>query len=150
VDSLTVRNVNESVTLRDGFYVASVKGIEFRWDYILTYIALWFLQGGGLGSMGFLNNVRSFLWIYIQQYTTRFVTNWNTSLYVRNQLVTGFPQVLNYVEILSGRFLYNLVRFSDNDSRPFRFPVPTKILSYVTITITICHYCLDTCGHCSN
>jgi len=74
VDSLTVRNVNESVTLRDGgFYVASVKGIEFRWDYILTYIALWFLQGGGLGSMGFLNNVRSFLWIYVQQYTTRSV-----------------------------------------------------------------------------
>jgi len=73
VDSLTVRNVNESVTLKDSFYVARVKGIEFRWDYILTYVALWFLQGGGLGSMGFLNNMRSFLWIYVQQYTTRSV-----------------------------------------------------------------------------
>jgi len=72
VDSLTVRNVNESVTLNNGsFYVAHVKGIEYRWDYILTYIALWFLQGGGLGSMGFLNNMRSFMWIYVQQYTTR-------------------------------------------------------------------------------
>jgi len=73
VDSLTVRNVNESVTLTDGFYVASVRGIEFRWDYILVYIALWFLQGGGLGSMGALNNTRAFLWIYVQQYTTRSV-----------------------------------------------------------------------------
>jgi len=79
VDSLAVRNVNESVTLKDGFYIAHVKGIEFRWDYILTYIALWFLQGGGLGSMGFLNNVRSFLWIYVQQYTTRSV---DCTLYV--------------------------------------------------------------------
>jgi len=73
VDSLTVGNANESLTLKDRFYVASVKGVEFRWDFILTYIALWFLQGGGLGSMGFLNNVRSFLWIYVQQYTTRSV-----------------------------------------------------------------------------
>lgn len=30
-----------------------------------------FLQGGGTGSMGVLNNLRSFLWIRIQQYTTR-------------------------------------------------------------------------------
>jgi len=73
VDSLTVRNVNESVTRKDLFYVATVKGIEFRWDYILTYVALLFLLGGGLGSMGFLNNLRSFLWMYVQQHTTRSV-----------------------------------------------------------------------------
>jgi len=37
-------------------------------------------------------------------------------------------------------------RFSDNDSRPFCFPVPTKTLSYDwCVTITIHHYCLDTC-----
>lgn len=29
------------------------------------------MQGGGTGSMGLLNNLRSFLWIRIQQYTTR-------------------------------------------------------------------------------
>lgn len=29
------------------------------------------MQGGGTGSMGLLNNLRSFLWIPIQQYTTR-------------------------------------------------------------------------------
>ena len=42
-------------------------------------------------------------------------------------------------------------RFSDNDSRPFCFPVPTKTLSYDScVTVTIHHYCLDTCGPCNN
>ena len=37
-------------------------------------------------------------------------------------------------------------RFSDNDSRPFCFPVPTKTLSYDScVTITIHLYCLH--GH---
>lgn len=42
-----------------------------RWDWILIYVGFKFLQGGGTGSMGLLNNLRSFLWIRIQQYTTR-------------------------------------------------------------------------------
>ncbi|CAH1132045.1 unnamed protein product [Ceutorhynchus assimilis] len=45
--------------------------LEFRWDWILTYVAFKFLQGGGGGGMGFLNNLRSFLWIRVQQYTTK-------------------------------------------------------------------------------
>ncbi|XP_049781769.1 ATP-binding cassette sub-family B member 6 [Schistocerca cancellata] len=45
--------------------------VVFRWDYILTYVAFKFLQGGGTGGMGLLNNLRSFLWIRVQQYTTR-------------------------------------------------------------------------------
>ncbi|XP_076242345.1 ABC transporter ATP-binding protein/permease Hmt-1 [Calliopsis andreniformis] len=44
---------------------------KFRWDLILIYVAFKFLQGGGTGGMGVLNNLRSFLWIRIQQYTTR-------------------------------------------------------------------------------
>ena len=98
VDSLTVRSANESVTLNDRnandstdtFYVASVKGIEYRWDFILTYIALWFLQGGGLGSMGFLNNVRAFLWIYVQQYTTRSVVSTCRTCLQLNMRLSGF------------------------------------------------------------
>lgn len=43
----------------------------FRWDLVLLYVGFKFLQGGGTGGMGLLNNVRSFLWIGIQQYTTR-------------------------------------------------------------------------------
>lgn len=45
--------------------------MKFRWDWILIYVLFKFLQGGGTGSMGLLNNLRSFLWIRIQQYTTR-------------------------------------------------------------------------------
>ncbi|XP_076759855.1 ABC transporter ATP-binding protein/permease Hmt-1 [Xylocopa sonorina] len=44
---------------------------QFRWDLVLIYVAFKFLQGGGTGGMGLLNNLRSFLWIRIQQYTTR-------------------------------------------------------------------------------
>ncbi|KAJ0176593.1 hypothetical protein K1T71_007772 [Dendrolimus kikuchii] len=43
----------------------------FRWDLVLIYVFFKFLQGGGTGGMGFLNNLRSFLWIKVQQYTTR-------------------------------------------------------------------------------
>uniref|UniRef100_A0A1L8DUM0 ATP-binding cassette sub-family B member 6 n=1 Tax=Nyssomyia neivai TaxID=330878 RepID=A0A1L8DUM0_9DIPT len=45
--------------------------MTFRWDWILIYVMFKFLQGGGTGSMGLLNNLRSYLWIRIQQYTTR-------------------------------------------------------------------------------
>ncbi|CAL7950956.1 unnamed protein product [Xylocopa violacea] len=44
---------------------------QFRWDFVLIYVTFKFLQGGGTGGMGLLNNLRSFLWIRIQQYTTR-------------------------------------------------------------------------------
>ncbi|XP_034310382.2 ATP-binding cassette sub-family B member 6 [Magallana gigas] len=48
-----------------------VTGPEFRYDFILIYCLLIFLKGGGTGTTGFLNNARSFLWIPVQQYTTR-------------------------------------------------------------------------------
>lgn len=50
---------------------ASETPLLFRWDLVLIYVTFKFLQGGGVGSMGLLNNLRSFLWIRIQQYTTR-------------------------------------------------------------------------------
>ena len=107
VDSLTVRNVNESVTLRDDFYVAHVQGIEFRWDYILIYISLWFLQGGGLGSMGLLNNLRSFLWIYIQQYTTRLVADkCHTYLDLRLQLSGSSAELATNLELYCSRIFF--------------------------------------------
>ena len=52
---------------------------------------------------------------------------------------------------LSTSHLRRHLRFSDNDSRPFCFPVPTKTLSYDScVTVTIHHYCLDTRGPCNN
>ncbi|GIY87294.1 ATP-binding cassette sub-family B member 6, mitochondrial [Caerostris extrusa] len=53
IDSLTIRG----------------EPLTFRWDYILIYVAFWFLQGQGSNS--FLNNIRTFLWIKVQQYTVK-------------------------------------------------------------------------------
>ena len=44
---------------------------QFLWKDILIYVGLKFLQGGGVGSMGMLNNLRNLLWIKVQQYTER-------------------------------------------------------------------------------
>lgn len=51
--------------------VDSLTTSVFRWDWVLIYVAFKFLQGGGTGGMGLLNNLRSFLWIKISQFTTR-------------------------------------------------------------------------------
>ncbi|KAF2361769.1 ABC transporter type 1 transmembrane domain [Trinorchestia longiramus] len=44
---------------------------SFCWNLVLIYASLKFLTGGGIGSMGLLNNLRSLAWIPIQQYTSR-------------------------------------------------------------------------------
>ncbi|XP_017141348.1 ATP-binding cassette sub-family B member 6, mitochondrial [Drosophila miranda] len=49
----------------------TIEPIIFRYDFVLIYVALSFLQGGGTGTMGLFNNLRTFLWIRVQQYTTR-------------------------------------------------------------------------------
>ncbi|XP_062383415.1 ATP-binding cassette sub-family B member 6 [Sardina pilchardus] len=38
---------------------------------VCLYVFLKFLQGGGAGASGFVSNMRSFLWIRVQQYTNR-------------------------------------------------------------------------------
>jgi len=43
----------------------------FQWQLVLIYVGVKFLQGGGTGGVGLLNNLRTFLWISVQQYTTR-------------------------------------------------------------------------------
>lgn len=40
---------------------------------VCIYVFLKFLQGGGAGASGFVSNMRSFLWIRVQQYTNRVV-----------------------------------------------------------------------------
>ncbi|KAM8722090.1 ATP-binding cassette sub-family B member 6 [Acanthopagrus schlegelii] len=40
---------------------------------VCVYVLLKFLQGGGAGASGFVSNMRSFLWIRVQQYTNRVV-----------------------------------------------------------------------------
>ncbi|XP_071057078.1 ATP-binding cassette sub-family B member 6 isoform X2 [Onthophagus taurus] len=67
------RVINLYVPIYSKFIVDSmtVVPVTFRWDFVLIYVGFKFLQGGGTGGMGFLNNLRTFLWIKIQQYTTR-------------------------------------------------------------------------------
>lgn len=38
---------------------------------VIIYVFLKFLQGGGTGSTGFVTNLRTFLWIRVQQFTSR-------------------------------------------------------------------------------
>ncbi|XP_054628283.1 ATP-binding cassette sub-family B member 6 [Dunckerocampus dactyliophorus] len=40
---------------------------------VCIYVMLKFMQGGGAGSSGFVSNMRSFLWIRVQQFTNRVV-----------------------------------------------------------------------------
>jgi hypothetical protein len=51
-------------------YTGSYK-LQFRWDFILIFVGLKVVQGGGAGGTGLLNNLRSLLWISVEQYTTR-------------------------------------------------------------------------------
>ncbi|XP_071454938.1 ATP-binding cassette sub-family B member 6 [Hetaerina americana] len=69
------RVINLYVPIYGRAIVDSMSGekVVFRWDLVLIFVAFKFLQGGGTGGMGVLNNLRSFLWISIQQYTTRAV-----------------------------------------------------------------------------
>ncbi|EDQ85337.1 uncharacterized protein MONBRDRAFT_29256, partial [Monosiga brevicollis MX1] len=45
--------------------------VPFPVTAILIYVAMRFLSGGGSGGMGLLNNLRTFLWIRVTQYTSR-------------------------------------------------------------------------------
>lgn len=61
---------NSSVTVVENTVILS-NSLSFRWDYVCIYVGLRFLQGGGFGTMGLLNNIRTLLWIWVQQYTTK-------------------------------------------------------------------------------
>lgn len=65
------RIVNLLVPMYHKYIVDELSAAKFCWDLVLIYVGFKFLQGGGTGGMGLLNNLRSFLWIRVQQYTTR-------------------------------------------------------------------------------
>ena len=44
------------------------------WALIVLFVLMKMLQGGGTGSQGLLNGLRSFLWIRVQQFTTRYIS----------------------------------------------------------------------------
>ncbi|PIK53214.1 putative ATP-binding cassette sub-family B member 6, mitochondrial [Apostichopus japonicus] len=55
----------------DALTVTKSHDVEFPWQYILLSIGCKLMQGGGFGGLGFLTNFRSFLWIRVQQFTTK-------------------------------------------------------------------------------
>lgn len=66
------RAINVFIPVFNKKVVDSLKdeaSMTFPWKYILLYVFLWCLQGQGSSSL--LYNLRSFLWIPVQQYTVR-------------------------------------------------------------------------------
>ena len=67
INDFTEPGKNESISST----VSSQTGIHMPYNHLLVWVGLRFLQGSGFGSMGVLNNVRTFFWIRVQQYTSR-------------------------------------------------------------------------------
>ncbi|XP_035688914.1 ATP-binding cassette sub-family B member 6, mitochondrial-like [Branchiostoma floridae] len=65
------RGINVLVPIYYKIIVNRLSKAEFPWDDILLYTFWKFLQGGGAGTAGLLNGLRTFLWILVQQYTNR-------------------------------------------------------------------------------
>ncbi|XP_074047410.1 ATP-binding cassette sub-family B member 6 [Macrotis lagotis] len=65
-------NVLVPITYRDIVNALSARApwSSLAW-IVCTYVLLKFLQGGGTGSTGFVSNLRTFLWIRVQQFTAR-------------------------------------------------------------------------------
>ena len=70
IDGLTsnssVDNIDHQMNI-----VISQTGLTLPLGSIIIYVLLRFMQGGSVGSMGLANNLRSFLWIRVQQFTSR-------------------------------------------------------------------------------
>ena len=51
MDSLTITNTSSTVsTMSLASKKVNVGKLQFRWDYVLLYVFLRFLQGGGIGE----------------------------------------------------------------------------------------------------
>lgn len=57
VNSLSLKNTSSFELTHDN--LMHVPGIEFRWDYILIYVLLWCMQGGGFGKK--INFMRTYV-----------------------------------------------------------------------------------------
>ena len=62
---------NSTSTLELKLSITSTTTLALPISTIIIYVFLRFLQGGSVGSMGFVNNLRSFIWIPVQQFTSR-------------------------------------------------------------------------------
>ena len=65
------RVVNVFVPIYSGWIVDALGDGQFCWQLILVFTLLRLVQGDAGASGGLLNTFRTFLWIRVQQYTTR-------------------------------------------------------------------------------
>ncbi|KAK2158020.1 hypothetical protein NP493_1828g00001 [Ridgeia piscesae] len=160
VDSLTITNSSSTVaTVSLASKQVVVGKLQFRWDYILIYVFLRFLQGGGIGSMGFLNNLRSFLWIWVQQYTSREVgvglfahlhslsLRWHLSrktgevLRVMDRGTNSINNLLNYIVFNIAPTIVDIViavvYFLTQFNAWFAFIVFVTMVLYLVVTIAV-------------
>lgn len=63
-------NTTDTLDSQYGF-TSDQYGVTFPLVSIVIYVVLRFFQGGAGGGLGLCNNLRTFLWIGVQQYTTR-------------------------------------------------------------------------------
>ena len=70
VDGLTSNSSVDALD-RQVDIVVPQTGLTLPLASIIIYVLLRFMQGGSVGSMGLANNIRSFLWIRVQQFTSR-------------------------------------------------------------------------------
>lgn len=68
---MTILTNSSKADWQDFSVSAGSMSLAFRWDYVLIYVGLKVVQGGGAGGTGLLNNLRSLLWISVEQFTTR-------------------------------------------------------------------------------
>lgn len=70
------RVINVFVPFLNKLIIDSLTGtkthqVEFPWQYILLNVFCKVFQGGGFGGLGLLSNLRSLMWIRVQQFTTK-------------------------------------------------------------------------------
>jgi ATP-binding cassette subfamily B (MDR/TAP) protein 6 len=69
VDELSSTPKNNQSSF-ETFALSLVQPVTWPWKLIALVVFLRFLQGGGTGSSGFFNNLRTTLWVKIEQYTS--------------------------------------------------------------------------------
>lgn len=114
VNALTPNSSVEQLDFMVGITLPET-GITFPLVSIILYVFLKFLQGGSVGSTGFVNNLRSLLWINVQQYTSR-------AIQVPTLLMNVFCSVISFLPYLVGAvwsssFTISSMAFGQEDRR---------------------------------
>ncbi|KAJ8383939.1 hypothetical protein AAFF_G00213080 [Aldrovandia affinis] len=108
---------------------------------VCVYVMLKFLQGGGAGASGFISNLRSFLWIKVQQYTNRVVQTHRDVLRSIDRGTSSINSLLSYIVFsifpTIADITIAIVYFVTNFNAWFGLIVFICMFLYLTLTIII-------------